>query len=355
MKANELIRILIIFNLIFIISCGGEKERTSDSDKSPRIKKSSQINSPKINAEYVLGSEVSFDLSSSKSIDSIQLEYEGKTTTYKQSAFSWKADQAKTGFQRIKLTVYMGSESETHYPRVKFMADTAPDLYTYELINTLPHDENAYVQGLFFIGDTLVESTGREGLSKLSKLNLNTGKIYKSVSLSSEHFGEGSTIWNNKIIYLTWTSHIGYVYDRNLTQTDTFNYNHEGWGITTSGDTLFVSDGTEVIHMLDPRDFSEIGKLEVYTNKSKITQLNELEMIDGLLYANVWLENNIVVIDPKSGKVLRRIDMSGLRGRFQSEEAEAFNGIAYKQNTKQIFVTGKLWPKMFEVKFVPKS
>jgi len=341
--------------LIFIISCNGEKEESSSSNKSPRIRKQSSLLSPKSNQKHTLGEAVKFTLSSDVTIDSVALEYEDESTIYKSSEFEWAASQAKTGIQKMRLTVYMGGTSETHYPRVKFLSDTPPAEYTYEVVNEYNHDRDAYIQGLFFIGDTLVESTGREGVSKLSKLNLKTGQVYQSTNLESQYFGEGSTIWNNNIYYLTWESQTGFVYNRKLERKKVFHYSHEGWGMTTLGDTLVVSDGTEVIHFLDPRDLSEIGRLEVYTDKSKVINLNELEVIDGLIYANVYLDNRIVVIDPKSGKVLRDIDLSYLKRRFNDANAEVLNGIAYKPETGQIFVTGKLWPKLFEVNFIPKT
>lgn len=354
MNAISTSRILIIFLLIFIISCNGEKEETSNASSTPRIRKYSKLELPKINANYVLGDTVNFEISSARAIDSILFDYNDIITTYTDSSFSWIASSAKTGFQKIRLTVYSGGENETHYPRIKFLSDVVPQELSYEVITEYPHDNDAYTQGLFFIGDTLVESTGREGQSKLSKINLQTGSTYQTIALDSEYFGEGSTIWNNQIIQLTWTAQIGFVYNRKLEQQKTFHYTHEGWGITTLGDTLVVSDGTEILHLLDPRDFSELGKLEVYTHEQKVLNLNELEIIEGKIYANVWMKDLIVVIDPKSGKVLQEIDMRALKRRFNDRNAETFNGIAYKTDSRQIFVTGKLWPKLFEVKFISK-
>lgn len=355
MKAIHLPRTIIILCLILIISCNAEKETSDAAKESPRIKKHSKLVSPKVNEDFVLGDTVDFIIESALTVDSILLDYDGEVTVYTEKRFAWIAKNTRTGHQKLRLSVFAEGQSEAHYPKIRFFSDVEPEAYTYEVVSTLPHSETAYTQGLFFMDDTLMESTGRPRMSTLSKVNLATGEPYQSVSLPGQHFGEGSTYWQDKIIQLTWTSQEGFVYNRNLEQTDNFHYSHEGWGITTLGDTLVVSDGTEVLHLLDPRDFSEIGRLEVYDEQKKIINLNELEIIDGLIYANVWLDDLIVVIDPTSGKVLRSINMSGLMELFESEEADTFNGIAYKPSTGQVFVTGKLWPKLFEVVFVPSK
>ncbi len=346
---------LILLSFLFLIACNSEKEVGDAAQNSPRIKKQTKLVSPKINAEYVLGDVVAFKLESETPVDSIVLEYEGKESVYLDKEFNWTAELGKTGVQKLKVNVYCQGLSETHYPKIIFFSDVSPSRMGYQVLQTLPHDPTAYTQGLFFLEDTLVESTGQKGESRLSKINLKTAQVYSSTSLASQYFGEGSTIWKDQIYQLTWTSHTGFVYDLNLKQKQTFSYPHEGWGITTFGDTLIVSDGTETLHLIDPRDFSEVGKLEVYTDESKVMNLNELEMIDGILYANVWLEEVIVSIDPKSGKVLSVIEMSGLDDRFESDDAEAYNGIAYHAGRKEIYVTGKLWPNLFQVKFIPKN
>lgn len=356
MNANYMLRIIIIVGLTFIMSCGnGGKQSDSQTEESPRIKKFSKIVSPKINATYHLGETIPFEIDSEKKIDSVKLEYNNRTQAYTSKTFNWESARAMTGNQRIRLTVYSEGNSETHFAKVKLLSDKTPEAYSYERLGVLPHDKEAYTQGLFFIGDTLIESTGLKGHSKLSKLNLISAHAYASVSIDNEYFGEGSTIWNNRIVMLTWTSGTGFVFDRNLKETETFSYTHQGWGITTYGDTLLISDGTEVIHKVDPRDFSEFGKLQVYDDKDKIIDLNELEMIDGLLYANVYQQDIIVAIDPATGSVLRKIDMSGLADGFNQDEIDVLNGIAYHPSTHQIYVTGKLWPQLFQVNFVPKN
>ncbi|MEQ8470855.1 MAG: glutaminyl-peptide cyclotransferase [Marinoscillum sp.] len=352
MKANNTIRTLIIFSLIFISSCKGEKEN-HEEPATPRIKKFSQVTKPEPNQSLTIGEPISFEIKSKETVDSVKVEFEDNIEIFTSTAFQWKLNKPKTGKQKIRLTVYSGENDETHYARVVFLSDLTPATSTYQVIAEFNHNEEAFIQGLFFIGDTLVESTGQEGTSWLSKYNYQTGEVYKTINLSSEHFGEGSTYWGDKIFYLTWKSNKGFIYNRDLIQTGQFNYTHEGWGMTTMGDTLVVSDGKETLHLLDPRDLTEIGTLQVYDDKGAVTNLNELEYFQGQIFANIWQEDIIISIDPQSGKVLYEIDLENLRDSFESNEAEVLNGIAYKANSDQIFVTGKLWPKLFEVKFSP--
>lgn len=361
MKENKLIKLLAIVLLIGFLGCDAEKESESTTD-TPRIKKYSKIALPKSDATFHLGDSVPFDIESEATIDSVQMEYEGEIETFQSGEFTWNAQNAKTGVQKLKLTVYSDEGSETHYPRVKFLSDKAPEQLTYRIVRTLPHDRSAYTQGLFFKEDTLFESTGPyleyngpKVQSRIKKVDLNTGEAYEVTPIETQYFGEGSTNWRDKIFMLTWTSQIGFVFDENLNQVDNFRYTHEGWGMTTKGDTLIVSDGTETLHLIDPRDFSEIGKLQVYTNKSKVLNINELEMIDGLLYANIYQEEQIAVIDPNTGEVLREIAMGGLLSEADAENTDVLNGIAHNPLNGKTYVTGKLWPKLFEVEFVPSN
>ena len=350
MIMNYTYRTLIILSLTFLISCGGDKE-TAETSESPRIKNFSKIILPESNQEVVYGEAISFEIGSSETADSIVLEYGDEHVVYTDLTFDWTPKAFKTGKQKVRIKVFSGDQAETHYARLVVLSDITPTAMTYELLGEYPHAEDAYSQGLFFIGDTLVESTGQRGESRISKQNLKTGEIYQTAALDNSYFGEGSTIWEDKIFYLTWTTNVGFIYDQNLQPTGQFNYTHEGWGMTTMGDTLVVSDGQEILHLLDPRDMSEIGKLEVYDNEGKVVYINELEYFNGLIYANIWQTELIVTIEPTTGRVLDLIDLSGLRKNFNSSEAEVLNGIAYKSNSDQIFVTGKNWPKLFEVKF----
>lgn len=355
MKKLQNIIILSACWIVLGVSCKDSGSEKSTENDSPRIIKATKLISPKSNATYTIGDTVEFQLESTGAeIDSVSFQYNDYEKVFTTAAFSWSPEQTKTGKQKVRLKVYCGASSETHYSTLTFFSDVVPEEYTYEVIKTYAHDPKAYTQGFFFKDDTLIESTGQRGTSWLTKLNLETLETYDRLDLDNDYFGEGSCYWNNKYIYLTYTSNIGFVFDNNFNETRTFNYTYQGWGITVWGDTLYVSDGTNVIHKLDPRDFSEIGSLEVYDQEDKISEINELEMIDGLLYANIYQEDYIVVIDPLTGKLLRRIDMAGLLTPLEARKTDVINGIAYHSGRKSIYITGKLWPTIFEVKFLPK-
>lgn len=347
---------LILFTFLIIgISCkdsGSEQEKDNDS---PRIVKNTKLISPKNNTSFTIGDTIKFKIeSSSFTIDSVLLEYNKQQQLFKKGEFQWVTTQAKTGKQKIRLKTFCGNLSETHYLNIIFLSDVTPEELTYRIIRTFSHNTEAYTQGLFFKDDTLIESTGQRGKSWISKLDLETGESYKIKNLDSEYFGEGSCYWNNQYYQITWTKETGFVYDNNFNLLNTFKYPHQGWGITNWGDTLLVSDGSNIIHKIDPRDFSEIGKIEIYDHEEKIEGLNELEIINGLIYSNIYQEDFIAVIDPNTGKVLKMIDMAGLLTPLEARNADVLNGIAYHESRQSIYITGKLWPKLFEVQFLPK-
>jgi len=232
-------------------------------------------------------------------------------------------------------------------------SDVIP-VYTYNIVNTYPHDRDAFTQGLVFEDGVLYEGTGRFGHSTLRRVELETGDILQIRELSDEFFGEGITIYENKIIQLTWQSNIGFVYNKDSFELlQEFNYSTEGWGITHDGERLIMSDGTSTLHFLDPQTFEEIGQLQVFDNDGPVTRLNELEYIQGEIYANVWQTDLIARIAPGTGQVAAWIDLRGLlTAEDRSESVDVLNGIAYDAKTDRLFVTGKLWPKLFEIELI---
>ncbi len=229
-------------------------------------------------------------------------------------------------------------------------------VYSYEIINTFPHDPKAFTQGLIFAEDGfLYEGTGLYGQSSLRKVELATGRVLQIHHLADQYFGEGITLWKDKLIQLTWQEHKGFVYDKESFQlVREFAYPTEGWGITHDGKRLIMSDGTATLHFLDPDTFQEIGQIEVKDQGTPVPRLNELEYIQGEIYANVWLTDRIAVISPETGQVLRWIDLTGLlSAEDRSQPVDVLNGIAYDAWGNRLFVTGKLWPKLFEVRPVP--
>lgn len=230
-------------------------------------------------------------------------------------------------------------------------------VYRYRVINIYPHDKNASTQGLVYENNILYEGTGLNGRSTLRKVDLKTGDIISIHKLPDKFFGEGITVYENTIIQLTWKSNIGFVYDRsNFELLKTFNYSTEGWGITHDGKRLILSDGTSILHFLNPETFEEIGRVEVFDNNGSVTRLNELEYVRGEIYANIWQTDYIARIDPDTGKVTGWINLRELLGpEDRSEPVGVLNGIAYDAKNNRLFVTGKLWPKLFEIELIVAS
>jgi glutamine cyclotransferase len=230
-------------------------------------------------------------------------------------------------------------------------------VYTYNIVSTYPHDRDAFTQGLVFEDGVLYEGTGLLGHSTLRKVELETGDILQICELSDEFFGEGIAIYGNRVIQLTWQSNTGFVYEKDsLELLREFNYSTEGWGITHDGERLIMSDGTSTLHFLDPQTFEEIGQLEVFDSGTPITRLNELEYIQGELYANVWQTEWVARIAPETGQVIGWIDLGGLlTAEDRSEPVDVLNGIAYDAEADRLFVTGKLWPKLFEIELIPQE
>ncbi len=227
-------------------------------------------------------------------------------------------------------------------------------VYTYEVINEYPHDSNAFTQGLVFETGVLFEGTGLHGRSSLRRVELETGAVVQILDLPSEYFGEGITVYRDEIVQLTWQSHVGFVYDKEtFEQLSEFHYPSEGWGITYDGEYLIMSDGTATLHFLDPQTFEEISTIQVYDDAGLVTRLNELEYIQGKVYANVWCTDCVAMISPQTGQVVGWIDLAGLLSPEEAAGADVLNGIAYDAENDRLFVTGKLWPKLFEIELNP--
>ena len=227
--------------------------------------------------------------------------------------------------------------------------------WTYEIVNTFDHDPAAFTQGLVFEDGFLYEGTGLNGRSELRKVELETGKVLQSHKLPDEFFGEGIAIFEDRIVQLTYQSKTGFVYDKNtFEQLQQFEYPTEGWGITHNGEHLIMSDGTPMLYFLDPRTFKRVGKIMVLEADKPVWWLNELEYIDGEIYANVWPGDRIARINPETGQVIGWIDCKGLLPHEdRNHETDVFNGIAHDPATGRLFVTGKCWPKLFEIKLIP--
>jgi glutamine cyclotransferase len=266
--------------------------------------------------------------------------------------FKFDLKNQKLGYQYLKATVYFGSDSSDATKRVEVVSNVEPKLLKYKIVNTYPHDTKAFTEGLEFHDGTLYESTGQKADSYFRSVDYKTGKVIKQVDLPKEYFGEGITFINGKIFQLSWQENTGFIYDaKTLKLEKTFKYDKpiEGWGMTNDGKYIYRSDGTEKIWKMDPETQKLIDYINVYSGTSKIKVLNELEYINGKLYANVWQKDAIAVVNSTSGAVEGILNMTDLRKSLKHPEAEVLNGIAYNPQTKTIFVTGKYWDKMFEI------
>lgn len=231
-----------------------------------------------------------------------------------------------------------------------------PQIWGYEIVHTYSHDPRAFTQGLLYVDGHLYESTGLRGQSSIRMLDLNTGRVLQKYDLPADYFGEGLTDWGSTLVQLTWQAHKGFVYDRfSFAVLRTFSYDGEGWGLTHDDKQLIMSDGTSYLRFLDPKTFHETRRIHVTTDSGQeIPDLNELEYIHGEIYANIWHSDRIARISPKTGKLLGWIDLTGLRDPSTTVNPDAvLNGIAYDAKDNRLFVTGKLWPKLYEIKVVP--
>lgn len=267
------------------------------------------------------------------------------------------ADQ-KLGNRILLAKIYSGKKEYEASRKITILAAEKPKLYTYRILESYPHDITAYTQGLEFANDTLYESLGQYEKSGLRKVDYKTGKVLQHVDLAPRYFGEGLTILNNKIYQLTWQENTGFIYDLNsMEQTGTFVYGEskEGWGLCNDGKNIYKSDGTDRIWTLNPNNLTEKDYIEIFTNTSKINSVNELEWVDGKIYANVYLQGSIAIINPKNGAVEGVIDLTDLKDKVtQHPELDVLNGIAYKGEPNILYITGKNWDKLFKIEIFEK-
>jgi glutamine cyclotransferase len=231
-------------------------------------------------------------------------------------------------------------------------SDIVPKKYGYKVIHTFPHDRAAFTQGLFYDNGEFFEGTGQESGSTLREVELETGKVIRQHNLDNSLFGEGIALYRDRIYQVTWKSKVGFVYTKSdFKLINKIYYPTQGWGLTTMDDKIVMSDGSNVLYFYEPDMFTVISKIEVYDNEKKRDSLNELEYINGEIWANIWINDHIVRIDPATGKVLGYIDLKGILPSMDRDaNTDVLNGIAYDKAGNRIFVTGKNWPKLFEIK-----
>jgi glutamine cyclotransferase len=337
----------ILLATLLIVSCNDKKNTESFFS----------INENVLKAQYTPKEFINLELldSSNKKIDSIVYSINNlKVGSVKgNSKFNFALKDQKLGYKNIKANIYFEGFTEVDSSRVELISDIAPKVLTYTILNTYPHDINSYTEGLEFYKDTLYESAGQYGKSRLLKTDYKTGKILKSLKLEDKYFGEGITFINDKIYQLTYKEHIGYIYDAKTWKLEkTFIFDKpEGWGMTNDGTNIYFNDSSEKIWKMDPKTQKTIDNINVYSESNKIKEINELEWVNGKIYSNIYLKKAIVVIDPKTGAVEGMLDMSNLEKLITKlPDTDVLNGIAYNPKTKTFFITGKNWDKMFEIR-----
>lgn len=249
---------------------------------------------------------------------------------------------------------YSGNISPLNHPDSKAAVQPAVT-YSYKIIKTYPHDTKSFTQGLVFDDGFLYEGTGGLGRSTLRRIKPDTGAVLQSYKLPDSLFGEGITVWGDKIFQLTWQARIGFVYDkRDFKLIKTFQYKNEGWGLTHNSRSLIMSNGTSDLYFLNPETFAVTGKITVHDKDGPVSSLNELEYVRGDIYANVWRTDRIAIIDPSTGRIKGWIDLKNLSQLSGADkDLKTLNGIAYDKENDKLFVTGKLWPKIYEITLLP--
>lgn len=348
MKKYNILSIILLG--ILIASCG-----TSQKDKLSYF----SFNTSSFKEQYQPNESISLEIlnNEKKEVDSIIYYVNDVKVATKKGLekVSFDLKNKKLGYQNLKALIYFEGDTVETTARVELVSSIEPKLLSYKIVNVFPHDTLSFTEGLEFIRDTLFESTGSpEGRKAyFRKYDYKTGKVYKQVDLDEHYFGEGITMLNNKIFQLTWQSSVGFIYDLNTLKnikTFTFDKQVEGWGLTNDGKYLYQSDGTEKIWKMDSTTLKMIDYINVYTSNSKIKRINELEWINGKIYCNIWTTDAIAIVNPTSGSVEAVLNLTDLRKQLQFPKSEVLNGIAYNKKTGTIFVTGKNWDKMFEIK-----
>lgn len=355
---------LLIF--IWAISCSGRSGNVSNTPKvttviSPEDAQSRLITvkSPEENSDYKTGEKIEVIIeptNTGRQPDSVTVSFDGRRVASLRSV-PWtysipSAFTKNTGRKSLKVTAFLEGKAKTTVTRfIIINSDIVPKRYGYKVIHTYPHDRDAFTQGLFYDEGVLFEGTGEAG-SSLRKVELETGKVLHQLNLTSNLFGEGITLYNDRIFQVTWRSHVGFVYEKStFKQINKIYYQTEGWGLTTINGKIAMSDGSNVIYFFEPEMFTIVSRIEVYDNEQMVDSLNELEYINGEIWANIWMKDIIARIDPATGKVLGYIDLQGILDDPQTDtKVNVLNGIAFDKTGNRIFVTGKNWPKLFEIR-----
>ncbi|MCZ4320120.1 glutaminyl-peptide cyclotransferase [Aequorivita viscosa] len=336
--------------LLFLGGCGNNSEDKKDAF-------SLEIVSPK--KTYTPEDVLSISLINKKNIETDSIAYFLNKDKVEMSGNTISLSGKKLGEKTLTAKIYSDGETNEASQKITILSSIKPKLYTYKILDTYPHDIHAYTQGLEFENDTLYESTGQYRESSLRKTDYKTGKVLQQVDLPAQYFGEGLTILNNKIYQLTWRENTGFIYNlKTMEQTGTFVYgqSREGWGLChDTENNIYKSDGTDRIWTLNSNTLAEKDYIEIFTNTSKISSVNELEWVEGKIYANVYQQGSIAIIDPSNGAVEGVIDLTDLKDKVtQHPKLDVLNGIAYNGEPNILYITGKNWNKLFKIEVFEK-
>ncbi len=354
-KQTTMNKIAIIAASIIISGCAGNSG--SKTKNGNNVKVSVTLTSGQI---YTSGDKIVLQCQADnhQSIDSLIISINHQTFRFGPAdTVRIPTGELPMGSHNIGVEArFTNGSKATGRSRVCIKSDIEPEKLTYRIVRKLPHSTRHYTQGLEFDGDPLYEGTGIAGQSAVYKTDFKQLNIVNSINLDNEYFGEGISIMGDKLYQLTWQSYIGFIYNKHtLNKLSSFSYSTEGWGLTNDGNQLIMSDGSEKIYFIDTATMRETRRIEVYDNHGPVTMLNELEYADSLIYANIYCSDYIVAINPANGKVLKIIDMHNLLNSTTiKQRVDVLNGIARQPNTGKWFVTGKLWPTLFEVEFISK-
>lgn len=334
--------------LLTIISCKSEYKFVLNSPK--KIQSNQELT-------------ISISEKGNKPIDSVQFSIDNQKIAGNKNTATFNISNYKLGKHTLTAIVFYENKTQKVTSPVYFMADTAPEIYDFKIVNTYPHDKGAYTQGLEYYNGFLYEGTGQKGESSIRKVELKTGKVLLQNDLDEKYFGEGITIFNNKLYQLTWQGGLGFIYNLETFEKESeFKYtkSREGWGLTHNNEKLIKTDGTERIWFLNPETLIEESYIEAYTNTRKVEKLNELEYINGMIYANVWQQNSILIVNPTTGKIEGVANLNSLKEVMQKEQTlrdsdDVLNGIAYDKENNRLFVTGKHWGKLYEIELFKKE
>jgi glutamine cyclotransferase len=348
--------------LILLLSCCRKNAPSRIAPETGMHPSVTSVASPKNGTIITCGDSVKISLTpvnAGNKVDSVVVtagknpvfRLKGKTEGY------WHSGKNKVGQVTLKIQVYYNdSLEESHAASLVILSDIVPQKYTYRVISQYPHDADAYTQGLIWDNGRFYESTGLADKSSVRIVNIKTGKPEKLTPMAKEFFGEGIALFKDQLYQVTYKSQVGFVYDKNtLEQLRSFDYQiREGWGLTTDGQFLVMSDGSSQLYFIEPEFFTQVDKIDVFDDKGMIPSLNELEYIHGKILANVYGESYIVMIDPVSGKVSGKLDLEKLLPKGSAGDLDrVLNGIAYNSQTGHLYVTGKHWPVLYEIALSP--